>query len=80
MRGDVPSKRTADVLRVRGAADIVWAANLGTVTFHPWAVRCPDVEHPDELRIDFDPQPGTDFDDARRVALDVMQPLLDELA
>lgn len=74
-----PSRRTADVLRVRSAADIVWAANLGTVTFHPWAVRCPDVDRPDELRIDFDPQPGTGFDDARRVALDVMQPLLDEL-
>ncbi|CAM3148051.1 DNA polymerase domain-containing protein [Prescottella defluvii] len=74
-----PSGRTADVLRVRSAADIVWAANLGTVTFHPWAVRCPDVEHPDELRIDLDPQPGTDFDDARRVALDVLHPLLDEL-
>ncbi|RDI24877.1 DNA ligase D [Rhodococcus sp. AG1013] len=74
-----PSGRTADVLRVRSAADIVWAANLGTVAFHPWAVRCPDVEHPDELRIDLDPQPGTDFDDARRVALDVLHPLLDEL-
>lgn len=74
-----PSGRTADVLRVRSAADIVWAANLGTVTFHPWAVRCPDVDHPDELRIDLDPQPGTDFDDARRVALDVLHPLLDEL-
>ncbi|RVW02538.1 DNA polymerase domain-containing protein [Rhodococcus spongiicola] len=74
-----PSGRTADVLRVRSAADIVWAANLGTITFHPWAVRCADVEHPDELRIDLDPQPGTDFDDARGVALDVLQPLLDEL-
>ncbi|RVW01874.1 DNA polymerase domain-containing protein [Rhodococcus xishaensis] len=74
-----PSGRTADVLRVRSAADIVWAANLGTITFHPWAVRCADVEHPDELRIDLDPQPGTDFDDARGVALDILQPLLDEL-
>jgi DNA primase len=27
------------------------------------------VEHPDELRIDFDPQPGTTFSDVRRVAL-----------
>ncbi|MFC0449390.1 DNA polymerase domain-containing protein [Rhodococcus jostii] len=74
-----PSGRTADVLRVRSAANIVWAANLGNITFHPWAVRCPDVDHPDELRIDLDPQPGTGFDDARAVALDVLQPLLDEL-
>ena len=27
-----------------------------------------DVDHPDELRIDLDPQPGTDFADAVRVA------------
>jgi DNA ligase D len=74
-----PSGRKADVLRVRSAPDIVWAANLGNITFHPWAVRCPDVDHPDELRIDLDPQPGTGFDDARAVALDVVQPLLDEL-
>lgn len=74
-----PSGRTADVLRVRSAADIVWASNLGNITFHPWAVRCPDVDHPDELRIDLDPQPGTGFDDARAIALEVMRPLLDEL-
>ncbi|MFZ2173419.1 MAG: non-homologous end-joining DNA ligase [Rhodococcus sp. (in: high G+C Gram-positive bacteria)] len=74
-----PSGRKADVLRVRSAADIVWAANLGSITFHPWAVRCPDVDHPDQLRIDLDPQPGTEFDDARAVALEVVRPLLDEL-
>ncbi|MGX7730211.1 DNA polymerase domain-containing protein [Rhodococcus sp. 2H158] len=74
-----PSGRTADVLRVRSAADVVWAANLGTVTFHPWAVRCGDVDRPDELRIDLDPQPGTAFGDARAVALEVLRPLLDEL-
>ena len=74
-----PSGRHADALRVTGPADVVWAANLGTVTFHPWHARCDDTEHPDELRIDLDPQPGTDFDDARTVALDYVHPLLDDL-
>ncbi len=74
-----PSGRTADALRVTHPAAIVWAAQMGTITLHPWQVRCPDVEHPDELRVDLDPQPGTAFDEARSVAVDVLRPLLDEL-
>ena len=60
-------------------AAIVWAAQMGTITLHPWQVRCPDAEHPDELRVDLDPQPGTGFAEARSVAVDVLRPLLDEL-
>ena len=74
-----PSGRTADALMVTHPASIVWAAQMGTVTLHPWQVRCPDSEHPDELRIDLDPQPGTGFAEARSVAVDVLWPLLDEL-
>ncbi len=51
---------------------------MGTITFHPWPVRSDDVDHPDELRLDLDPQPGTDFADAVRVAAEA-RALLDEL-
>ena len=74
-----PNGRTADALLVRQPADIVWAAQMGNVTFHPWTVRCADVDRPDELRIDLDPQPGTGFAEARAVALDLLAPVLDEL-
>lgn len=74
-----PSGRTADALKVTRPADILWAVQMSTVTFHPWPVRCPDTDHPDELRIDLDPQPGTGFAEARAVALEVVRPLLDEL-
>lgn len=74
-----PSGRTADALKVTHPAAIVWAAQMGTVTLHPWPVRCPDTEHPDELRVDLDPQPGTGFAEARAIAVDVLKPLLDEL-
>ena len=60
-----PSGRTADALKVTHPSAIAWAAQMGTVTLHPWQVRCPDTEHPDELRIDLDPQPGTGFIEAR---------------
>ncbi|EYR62070.1 ATP-dependent DNA ligase [Actinotalea ferrariae CF5-4] len=63
-----PSGRTADEVRPTELAVVAWAANLGTITFHPWPVTGADVESPDQLRIDLDPQPGTDFSDAARVA------------
>ena len=63
-----PSGRHADELCVTEVAQVAWAANLGTIDFHPWPSRRRDTEHPDELRIDVDPQPGTTFADgeARR--------------
>ncbi|SFL14040.1 DNA ligase D [Streptosporangium canum] len=73
-----PSGRTADALRVTEVAAIAYCANLGTIDFHPWPVRSSDVDHPDELRIDIDPQPGTGFEEARRVAFAVHE-ILQEL-
>lgn len=43
---------------------IVWAAQMNTIVFHPWASLATDPDNPIELRIDLDPQPGTDFADA----------------
>jgi DNA ligase D-like protein (predicted polymerase) len=73
-----PSGRFADEVAPSELAVIAWAANLGTITFHPWPVRAGDVEHPDELRIDLDPQPGRDFADAVVVA-SALRELLAEL-
>jgi DNA ligase D len=73
-----PSGRTADEICPTEIAVVAWCAQMGTITFHPWPVRSDDVEHPDELRLDLDPQPGTDFEDAVRVAA-VARELLDEL-
>jgi DNA ligase D-like protein (predicted polymerase) len=63
-----PSGRFADEVCPTEPAVVAWAAQMGTLTFHPWPVRNTDVDHPDEMRIDLDPQPGTDFADAARVA------------
>ena len=63
-----PSGRPADEICPTEPAVVAWAGQMGTITFHPWPVRRADVDHPDELRLDFDPQPGTDFADAARAA------------
>ncbi|MFZ2501636.1 MAG: DNA polymerase domain-containing protein [Nocardioides sp.] len=73
-----PSGRTAAEICPTEIAVPVWCAHMGTLTFHPWPVRRADVDRPDELRIDLDPQPGTGFGDAVRVA-GVARELLEEL-
>jgi len=73
-----PSGRTADEVCPTELAVPAWAAQMGTLTFHPWPVRRDAPDHPDELRIDFDPHGGTDFHDAVRVA-GVARELLSDL-
>lgn len=73
-----PSGRTAEEICPTELAVPVWCAQMGTLTFHPWPVRRDDVDRPDELRIDLDPQPGASFTDAVRVA-GVARELLEEL-
>ena len=63
-----PSGRSAEELCPTDTAHIVWAANLGCMDLHPWPVRREDLDHPDELRVDLDPQPGTTFEQVRETA------------
>src|SRR5256714_13860511 len=72
-----PSGRTAEEVVVDDAAGLAWIVNLGCIELHPHAVRTNDLDHPDELRIDLDPIPGVEWNDVRRVALEVKQLLED---
>ena len=66
-----PSGRTADEVVADNAAALAWMVNLGCMELHPHPVRSGDLEHPDQLRIDLDPQPGVEFGQVRQVALAV---------
>jgi bifunctional non-homologous end joining protein LigD len=72
-----PSGRSAIELCPVDAAHLIWAANLGNIDFNPWPSRRGDLEHPDELRIDLDPQPGVPWSEVRDVAMTVKD-VLDE--
>src|SRR5919199_1279303 len=64
-----PSGRTADEIVVRDAAQLAWVINLGCIDLNPHPTRAPDVEHPDELRVDLDPLRGVLWPQVREVAL-----------
>src|ERR1700734_211558 len=73
-----PSGRIAEEVVVDDAAGLAWIVNLGCMELHPHAVRTGDLDHPDELRVDLDPQPGVAWTDVRAVAMEV-KALLDDL-
>jgi DNA ligase D-like protein (predicted polymerase) len=64
-----PSGRHATELCPIDVAHILWAVNMNCLDLNPWPVRRHDVDHPDELRVDLDPQPGVPWDEVRQVAL-----------
>jgi DNA ligase D-like protein (predicted polymerase) len=70
-----PSGRHARELVPNDAAHLVWGVNLGVIDWNPWPVRRTDLDHPDELRVDLDPQPDVPFSEVREVALAVREVL-----
>ena len=72
-----PSARSHPQVVIDSPAAAVWAVQMNTVVFHPWASRAETSDFPDQLRIDLDPQPGTTFDDAIAAALELRTVLAD---
>ena len=72
-----PNGTTSNAMVVDDVAHVLWAVNMGCLGFHPWPYHAADPEHTDELRLDLDPQPGTDFTHVRTAA-HVVHELLEE--
>ncbi len=73
-----PSQRPGRMNVPKSQADVIRLVQLGCLDFHPWPVRADDIDHPDELRFDFDPTPGFGFEDVRMAAAGAKE-LLDEV-
>ncbi|MGW4928044.1 non-homologous end-joining DNA ligase [Agromyces sp. NPDC004153] len=70
------SGNSAEEVVVKDAAALAWVVNLGCLDLNPHPVRAPDLDHPDELRIDLDPMPGVDWAqivDVAMLARDVLE-------
>jgi DNA ligase D len=68
----------SNALVAADVAHIAWAVNMGCLGFHVWPYLADEPAFTDELRLDLDPQPGTDFTHVREAAREV-KTLLDEL-
>ncbi len=62
---------TDDYLYVDSADGVLACVQMGTIEFHGWCSRSDDVEAPDRMIFDLDPDEGLDFSDVRTAALDI---------
>jgi bifunctional non-homologous end joining protein LigD len=66
-----------DYLYVEDAAGILQCVQMGTIEFHGWAARSTDVEKPERMIFDLDPDEGLDFGDVKSAATDIRDRLAD---
>jgi bifunctional non-homologous end joining protein LigD len=67
-----------DYLVVDQGSAILACVQMGTIEFHGWGAPAHDVEHPDRLVFDLDPDEGLGFEDVRNGAMQ-LRDLLGEM-
>ena len=78
---DVPSSDggTEEYFYLESAEGLVSEAQMDTMEFHVWGSRVDELEHPDTMVFDLDPDKGLDLEQVRRGVRD-LKGLLDELS
>ena len=66
-----------DYLYVEDAAGLLQCVQMGTIEFHGWGARAGDVEAPDKMIFDLDPDEGLDFGDVKSAAEHIRDRLAD---
>ena len=66
-----------DYLYIEDAAGILSCVQMGTIEFHGWGSRVADVEQPDRMIFDLDPDDGLDFEDVKVAAREIRDRLAD---
>ncbi|MEQ8503524.1 MAG: DNA ligase D, partial [Sneathiellaceae bacterium] len=62
---------TADYIFIDDRDGLAAMAQFGVLELHPWGARAADVEHPERLVFDLDPDAGLSFADVRAAAREV---------
>jgi bifunctional non-homologous end joining protein LigD len=68
---------TEDYLYVEDAAGLLACVQMGTIEFHGWGSKASEVEAPDRMVFDLDPDEGLDFGDVKSAAKDIHDRLAD---
>ena len=68
---------TEPYLYISDLDGLLACVQMGTIEFHGWGSRVEDVERPDRLVFDLDPDEGLDWKDVQRAAEDLKRHLAD---
>lgn len=68
---------TEQYLYVDSAEGVLACVQMGTIEFHGWGCHVENVELPDRMIFDLDPDIGLDFADVKRAARDLQKHLAD---
>jgi len=68
---------TEDYLYIENAEGLLACVQMGTIEFHGWGSRTADVEAPERMVFDLDPDEGLDFENVKQAARDIHDRLAD---
>ena len=66
-----------DYLYIDDGRGILQCVQMGTIEFHGWCARSDDVEAPDRMIFDLDPDEGLGFEEVKQAARDIRDRLAD---
>ena len=66
-----------DYIYIADQAGLLTCVQMGTIEFHGWGSRVEDVEKPDRLVFDIDPDEGLEFEHVKKAARDLKRYLAD---
>ena len=68
---------TRAYMYVEDKTGLLETIQMGSIELHGWGAKADDIERPDRMIFDLDPDEGLDFDDVRKAAVDLKQQLAD---
>ena len=69
--------KTRAYMYVADKTGLLECVQMGTIELHGWGAKAGDIERPDRMIFDLDPDPSLSFDDVRKAAVDLKEHLSD---
>jgi len=69
--------KTRAYMYIADKTGLLECVQMGSIELHGWGAKAGDIERPDRMIFDLDPDESLDFDDVRKAAIDLKQHLGD---